>query len=97
MFPKRVPRFQGNSLLSGERSEVGVFGEAVAKIGRHEKEDEKPVYFYREAEFKIIYSEQDQSWELYNLKKDPCETHNIIGISPVSEKMRQKIAQRISR
>lgn len=94
----RVEAFEGCSLFpSEEYPEKGVFGEAVDKHGSFEEGDEKEVHYYREGDLKIIYRERDDSWELYDLRSDPGEAHNIIETSPAAEKMKEKIRPRVRR
>jgi arylsulfatase A-like enzyme len=90
--------FQGHSLLPLSDYPVrGVFGEAMEKQGSHENGEEKEIHYSREGDFKIIYRERDDSWELYNLKVDPKEMNNIIEGSPQAEAMRQKVMPRVRR
>jgi muconolactone delta-isomerase len=74
-----------------------VYGEAVDKHGSQEKGEEKEVHYYREGDLKIIYRERDDSWELYDLKKDPKELNNLIGSSPLAEAMKEKVKPRVRR
>ena len=91
-----VNAFEGLSLLPlNEYPVKGAFGEAIGKHGNQEKESDKPIYFYRENNLKIIYQESDQSWEMYNLNEDPQELNNIINISDKSEDMKKKIMSQI--
>jgi len=90
--------FKGHSLLPLENYlKKGCFGEAIGKIGHKEKETDKPVYFYRENNFKIIYQEGNNRWEMYNLKEDPKELNNIIGMSSAADTMKEKLNPRIKR
>jgi len=66
-------------------------------MGPGEKETDKPIYYYRENNLKIIYRESDDSWEMYDLEKDPRELNNIINISSKAEKMMEKLKPRIRR
>ncbi|GAI60752.1 unnamed protein product, partial [marine sediment metagenome] len=43
---------------------------------------DRPIYYYQKKELKIIYREGIDSWEVYDLEKDPQELNNIAGISP---------------
>jgi len=93
-----VHHFQGHSLLPLSDYPVrGVFGEAMDKQGSHENGEEKEIHYYRERDFKIIYRERDDAWELYNLKIDPKEINNIIEGSPQAEAMKQNLRPRIRR
>jgi arylsulfatase A-like enzyme len=93
-----VNHFQGHSLLPLSDYPVrGVFGEAMDKQGSHENGEEKEIYYSRQGDFKIIYRERDDSWELYNLKGDPKEMNNIIESSPHAEAMKQNLRLRVRR
>ncbi len=93
-----VAEFRGHSLLPLETyPNNGIYGEAVDKYGEREKGDEFPIYYYRQEDLKIIYRERTDTWELYDLLKDPKEQHNIFGESPKAEGMKNKIKLRIRR
>jgi len=54
-----------------------------------EKKREKPLYWawskgkaMRKGNWKIVKLELDQDWELYNLKDDPTETHDLATEKP---------------
>jgi len=89
-------KFRGYSMLPLKNyPQKGVFGEAIGKTSNHEKETDKPIYFYQENDLKIIYREANQSWEMYNLQEDPQELNNLIDISAKSEDMKNKIMSQI--
>ena len=93
-----VKGFEGHSLLPLEEyPEKCCFGEAIGKIGQKEKETDKPVYFYRENDLKIIYRESGNIWEMYNLKEDPKEVNNIIDTSSIADDMKEKLRPKIGR
>jgi len=93
-----VSKFQGCSLLPVEDyPSKGVYGESVEKHGEKEKGDEKPVYFYRQGDIKIIYREGNDTWEMYDLKEDPKEQNNLINISPAAEELKKKLKPRVRR
>ena len=93
-----VKGFEGDSLLPlQDYPEKGVFGEAVDKHGSHEKGEEKEIHYYREGDFKIIYRERNDSWELYDLENDPKELTNLIESSLMAEAMKEKIRPRVKR
>ena len=93
-----VSAFAGHSLLPLENYSVkGIYGESKEKFGAHEKGDEKEVHFYMENNLKLIYHEKDDSWEMYDLKNDPKELHNIVDTSPAAEEMKKKIKPRVGR
>jgi arylsulfatase A-like enzyme len=90
--------FKGHSLLPLENyPQKGVFGEAINKLSSHEKETDKPIYFYQEDNLKIIYREIDQSWEMYDLNEDPQELNNLIKVSIKTEYMKKKLMPYINR
>lgn len=91
----KVKNFEGYSLFPiGDYPKKGCFGEAIGKIGQKEKDTDKPVYFYRESDLKIIYRESSNIWEMYNLKKDPKEVNNIIDTSSIADDMKEKLNSR---
>jgi arylsulfatase A-like enzyme len=93
-----VPEFQGHSLLPTESYLAqGVYGETVDKYGEREKGDEFPIYYYREGDLKIIYRERNDSWEVYDLEKDPGEKENIVTTSPQAEDLKKRLRPRIQR
>ena len=93
-----VAQFEGFSLFPMEAYPAkGVLGEAVDKRGRHEKGDEKEIHYYREGNLKVIYSERNDSWELYHLASDPRETENLVDRSPMAEQMKDKLRSRVRR
>ncbi len=90
-------KFRGHSVLPLKNyPQNGVFGEAIGKTSNHEKETDKPIYFYREKDLKIIYREANHCWEMYNLYKDPREINNLIKFSDKSEYMKEKLISQIN-
>lgn len=93
-----VSKFQGCPLLPIEDyPSKGVYGEAVDKYQDKEKGGEKPIYFYCEGDLKVIYREADDSWEMYDLKKDPAEKNNIVKILAEAESLKNKLLPRVQR
>jgi len=93
-----LKEFKGHSLLPLENyPQKGVFGEAIGKNSSHEKETDKPIYFYQENDLKIILRESDKSWEMYDLNGDPQELNNLINTSAKSEDMKKKLMPQINR
>lgn len=93
-----VEAFEGHSLFPLENYPVkGVYGEAIDKHGSTEKGAVHEVHFCREGDFKIIYREKDDSWQMYNLKDDPKELNNIVDKSPLAEEMKKKLKPRVRR
>ena len=91
-------KFRGHSMLPLKNyPQNGVFGEAIGKTSSHEKETDKPIYFYQEDNLKIIYRENDQSWEMYNLNEDSQELNNLIKTSTKSKYMKKKLMPYINR
>jgi arylsulfatase A-like enzyme len=90
--------FEGHSIFPLEDyPEKGSFGEAIDKRSVHEKETDKPIYYYQRGDLKIIYRESVDSWELYDLEKDPKELDNIVDTSPQTEEMKKGLRPRIRR
>ena len=90
--------FKGHSLLPLENyPQKGVYGEAIGKTTSHEKETDKPIYFYQEDDLKIIYREDNQSWEMYDLNRDPQELNNLINTSLKGKEMKKKLMPQINR
>ncbi len=93
-----IKSFIGHSLLPLENyPQKGVYGEAIGKTSSHEKETDKPIYFYQEDDLKIIYREDDQSWEMYDLNRDPQELNNLINTSLKGKEMKKKLMSQINR
>ncbi|MFC1498620.1 sulfatase [Verrucomicrobiota bacterium] len=90
--------FQGQSLLPLENyPEKPCFGESVGKLSHKIKETDKPAYFCRDKDMKIMYREEDDKWEMYDLSEDPAEKNNIIDTSPQADEMKAKLKPRIKR
>ncbi len=94
-----APSWQGRSLLPLEAydSADGVYGEAIDKHGPKELGTEKEVHYHVEGNYKIVYHEDNEIWELYDLQADPEEKHSIAGETTVTEYLMKKIIPRIGR
>ena len=93
-----VESFQGHSLMPLESyPQKGCYGEAIGKLAHRVQATDRPVYFYREDDLKIIYRVEDDSWQMYDLRVDPQEQNNIIGTLPRAEEMKDKLRPRINR
>jgi len=93
-----VESFKGHSLLPLENyPKRGVFGEAIDQKNQRGGDISKDVYFYREEDLKIIYRANLDTWEMYDLNKDPQELNNIVGTSPSAEELKSKLKPRVRR
>lgn len=90
--------FKGRPLypLSGY-AEAGCYGEAIGKLRHKVSETDRPAFYYREGSYKVMYRQEEETWELYDLQDDPGEVRNIFADSAVAKAMRQKLLPRISR
>lgn len=92
------PNFQGRSLFPlSKYPETGVYGEAIGKLSHKIKETDRPAYYYRNRDFKIMYREEDDRWELYDMQSDPQETSNIVDTSPSAEELKVELKPKIDR
>ena len=92
------PNFQGHSFLPVNGfPDKGCFGEAIGKLSHKIQPTDRPTYYYCEAGLIIIYREEDDKWELYDLQADPGEVNNIIETSPQAVEMKEKLKPRIGR
>lgn len=91
-------KFQGRSILPIEDfPSKGCFGECIGKLAHKVKPTDKPAYFYSDGKMKIIYREENEQWELYDLGKDPSEATNIVESSLFSGDMKNKLSTFINR
>ncbi len=74
----------------------GVFGEAIGKLTHKIKETDRPVHFYQEDTLKIVHRVESDTWELYDLDKDPQERNNITASSEATEHMKKQLNSRIT-
>ena len=93
-----VERFQGHSLLPlGQHPRRGCYGEALGKLTHRPKPTDRPAFYYREGDLKIMYRAEEDRWEMYDLGSDPGEHRNIIDTSPMAGEMKRKLQPRIDR
>jgi len=93
-----IAGFEGHSLLPLKNISLeGVFGEAFDQRSQKGGDIEKDIYFYREGDLKIIYRANLDTWEMYDLNKDPEEVNNIITVSPHVDKLKGKLKPRVRR
>jgi len=93
-----VAGFEGHSLLPLEDyPQKGVFGEAIDQKSQRGGDIDKDVYFYREENLKIIYRANLDTWEMYDLNKDPKELNNIVNTSPQAKELKSKLKPRVRR
>jgi len=92
------PNFQGQSLFPLRSYEdQGVYGEAIGKLAHKVKETDRPAYYYMKDSLKVIYREEEDGWEMYDLAEDPGEQENIFEASSKASEMKEKLASRIGR
>jgi hypothetical protein len=90
--------YQGQSLYPlGSYPEGGCFGEAIGKLSHKIKESDRPAFYYREGELKVMYRQEEDCWELYDLAADPEEQNNIFAESSSTQSLREKLQPRIDR
>ncbi len=101
---KSVANFEGRSLLPpSDYYQKGVFGEAVYQKSPFRGDPDRgpdmnrDIYFYRENDLKIIYRANPDSWEMYDLKSDPKEAHNIVNSSDKADEMKSCLEPRVRR
>lgn len=93
-----VTRFEGYSLLPlKDYPRKGVFGEAIDQHSQRGGDIDKDIYFYREADLKVIYRANLDSWEMYDLKDDPKELNNMVNTSPLVKELKSKLKPRVRR
>ena len=66
-------------------------------MGHKIKETDRPTYFYRRENLKIIYRQEEDRWELYDLQEDPQELNNVIETASAAEEMKGVLSRRIDR
>jgi len=95
----QVEEFKGHSIIPlGEYPKTrGCFGEAVGKRSAHEKKEDRPTYYFHDGQYKVIYTEGTDTWEMYDMKEDPGEHRNVVDTSPVAEKVKKILEPRIRR
>jgi len=90
--------YYGKSMLPvalyGSKS---AFGEAVGKLQHKMKPDDKPAYFVRSNNLKLIHREDIDSYELYDLEKDPGEKADIFDSSQEAGGLKAELAEFIGR
>jgi arylsulfatase A-like enzyme len=90
--------FQGQPLFPlGAYQERGCYGESIGKLSHKIKPTDRPAFYYRDRALKVMYRQEDERWELYDIAADPLEQHNIIGESPMAGAMKEKLLPRIAR
>lgn len=92
------PNFKGQAILPIENYSLeGCYGEAIGKLTNKMQETDKPVYYYRKDNLKIIYRVENENREMYDLKEDPKELNNIADSSPLAAEMKDKLNAFINR
>jgi arylsulfatase A-like enzyme len=95
---KPSPAFHGWALLpSGKYLAKAAFGEAINQKTAKGGDISKDSYFCRAGDMKLIYRADIDRSELYNLKDDPAEKHNVAGSSPQEANLQAQLKPRIRR
>lgn len=90
--------FEGRSLLPVEGyASKGCFGEALFQVKGKGGDLNKDVYYFREEDLKIIFRAGLDAWEMYDLKEDPDESHNIVDGHGSAEAFKARLRPRVRR
>lgn len=93
-----VHAFEGRSLLPLEsHASKGCFGEALFQVKGKGGDLKRDVYYFREGDLKIIYRAGPDAWEMYDLKEDPQELHNIVDGHGSAETFKETLRPRVRR
>ena len=63
-----------------------VFSETGALQGPYPSPKEPNIFCVKNSNFKLIFNKHNNEWQLYDLKEDPKENNNIIGLNSKIEK-----------
>lgn len=92
---KPADNWHGQPLLPVESyTSKGAFGEAIGKLTHKVRETDRPVYFYRMDNLKVIHHTKDDRWELYDLEKDAEEQKNIVESSGAAQQLKNQLNAR---
>ncbi len=95
---EQVSSFKGETLTQPEKySAEGVFGEGIDQKSKRGGDIDRDKYFYREEDLKVIYSRQDDHWEMYDLSSDSKETDNIAQESANFQRLKNKLLPMVRR
>ena len=95
---KNPSNYKGQSLFPEKKYvSKGCYGECIEKLQHKMRPTDKPVYYYRENDVKVIYCEDGDKWEIYNLQIDPHELNNIADSFTGAEKLKKKLMEFINR
>ncbi|MCL4416636.1 MAG: sulfatase [Actinobacteria bacterium] len=91
-----APSFKGKSLYPYESvTPYTIYGEAMGKIGHKEKDTDKPVYYMLDEGLKLIYKEEEQSYQAYDIAADKPEKLDISA--HIDKKIKSKLNSFITR
>ena len=91
-----VENFKGHSLLPvADLRETYAYGEAIDQHSKRGGDMDRDVYFLRENDLKVIHRANTDSWEMYDLGKDPRETDNIIETAPEDNRLKNQLKPKI--
>jgi len=90
------PSFKGKPLYPFEDiSPYTLYGEAMGKLGNKEKDSDRPVYYMIGDDIKVIYREDKDSFEAYDIEADPKERNDIQDT--LSDNRKEKLNKFIKR
>jgi len=83
-----APSFKGKNIIypSPPIKPYTLYGEAMGKIGHKEKETDRPTYYMIDGGIKVIYREEGDIWQAYDIGDDPEDKKNIIQDIPGGKK-----------
>jgi arylsulfatase A-like enzyme len=79
MMEAKLPQsFKGKSLYPFDSVKpYTLYGEAMGKLGHKEKETDKPIHYMVEDNLKVIFKEDGNLWEAYDIEADPEDKIDI--------------------
>jgi arylsulfatase A-like enzyme len=90
------PTFKGKSLYPFEDIKpYTLYGEAMGKLGHKEKDTDRPIQYMIEDGLKVIYRQDGDKWEAYDIESDPQDKTDIS--SDLSQDKKDKLSSFINR